>query len=130
MADYKIGAVHEQLVVVGDESAITFLGPEGPRVLSTPQMILHMERAARTLLLPMLDEGFQSVGTHVNVAHKAAAPMGARVSVTAELVSVSENGRAEFRVAARMGEKVVGEGMHQRAIIHIRQFGEKVAESA
>jgi len=66
------------------------------------------------------------VGTHVCVSHQAAAPMGASVTFRAELLAVNSR-RAEFRVRAQMGEKVIGEGTHQRAIIHIRQFGEKVA---
>jgi fluoroacetyl-CoA thioesterase len=127
MPDYRIGATHQEIVVVGNENAIKFLGPEGPRVLSTPQMILNMERACRNLILPMLDEGHDTVGTHVNVSHAAAAPMGASVAFTAELLAIN-NRRAEFRVSARMGEKVIGEGTHQRAIIHIRQFGEKVQQ--
>ena len=125
MPDYRIGATHEEIVVVANENAIKFLGPEGPRVLSTPQMILHMERACRNLILPMLDEGHDTVGTHVCVSHVAAAPMGASVAFRAELLGIN-NRRAEFRVAAVMGEKTIGEGTHQRAIIHIRRFGEKV----
>jgi len=125
MPDYRIGATHEEIVVVGNENAIKFLGPEGPRVLSTPQMILNMERTCRNLILPMLDEGHDTVGTHVNVSHQAAAPMGSSVTFTAELLEVN-NRRAEFRVRAALGAKVIGEGTHQRAIIHIRNFGEKV----
>jgi predicted thioesterase len=127
MADYQIGALREDTITVGDANAIKFLGPEGPRVLSTPQMILVMERTSRDLILPMVDEGYDTVGTHVNVAHKAAAPMGSVVKFTAELLAVN-NRRAEFRVEARMGEKIIGEGTHQRAIIEVRSFGEKVAK--
>jgi len=127
MADYRIGALREDTITVGDANAIKFLGPEGPRVLSTPQMILVMERTSRDLILPMVDEGYDTVGTHVNVAHRAAAPMGSVVKFTAELLAVN-NRRAEFRVEARMGEKIIGEGTHQRAIIEVRGFGEKVAK--
>jgi fluoroacetyl-CoA thioesterase len=128
MPDYRIGATHQEIVVVGNENAIKFLGPEGPRVLSTPQMILNMERACRLLILPMLDEGFDTVGTHVNVSHQAAAPMGSTVAFHAELLAIN-NRRAEFRVSAQMGATIIGEGTHQRAIIHIRQFGEKVRQN-
>jgi fluoroacetyl-CoA thioesterase len=125
MAEYQIGSKREEIVEVGHDQAIKFLGPEGPRVLSTPQMILFMERTCRNLILAMVDPGNDTVGTHVNVSHCAAAPMGARVAFTAELLAVN-NRRAEFRVEARYGEKVVGEGTHQRAIIEISRFAEKV----
>jgi fluoroacetyl-CoA thioesterase len=125
MADYRIGAKREDVVDVGNDNAITFLGPDTARVLSTPQMILFMERTSRNLTLPMLDPGHDTVGTHVNVWHRAAAPMGSKVTFFAELVSVDDR-RAEFRVEARIGEKIIGEGTHQRAIIEVARFAEKV----
>jgi fluoroacetyl-CoA thioesterase len=129
MADYRIGATREEVVEVGNDNAIRFLGPEGARVLSTPQMILCIERACRNLILSMLDPGHDTVGTHVNVWHRAAAPLGSKVTVFAELLAVG-NRRAEFRVEARLGEKIVGEGTHQRAIIDTARFSEKVKNSA
>jgi fluoroacetyl-CoA thioesterase len=133
MPDYILNARREEIVEVGDANAITFLGPEGPRVLSTPHMIGFMERACRNLVLDMLDPGHDTVGTHVNVYHRAAAPMGATVVFSAELVSVNER-RVEFRVAALLrdggsGEKVIGDGTHQRAIIDVRRFNNKVSGS-
>jgi predicted thioesterase len=53
--------------------------------------------------------------------------MGASVKFTAELLAVNER-RAEFRVEARLGDKLIGEGTHQRAIIEIRGFSEKVGK--
>ena len=128
MADYQIGAKREEVIEVGNDNAIRFLGTEGARVLSTPQMILCMERTCRNLILFMLDPGHDTVGTHVNVWHRAAAPLGAKVTVSAELLAVNDR-RAEFRVEARLGEKIVGDGTHQRAIIDTARFAEKVKNS-
>jgi fluoroacetyl-CoA thioesterase len=128
MADYQIGARREEVVEVGSDQAIRFLGSEGARVLSTPQMILFMERTCRNLILPMVDPGHDTVGTHVNVWHRAAAPLGSKITVSAELLGV-DNRRAEFRVEARLGEKIVGEGTHQRAVIEVARFAEKVKNS-
>lgn len=127
MADYRIGAKREELVQVGNDSAIKFLGPEGPRVLSTPQMILFMERTCRNLILSMLDPGHDTVGTRVCVSHLATAPMGSTVLFSAELLALN-NRRVEFRVAARLGDKMVGEGTHERAIIEVARFAEKVKQ--
>jgi predicted thioesterase len=127
MADYKIGAKREDSVQVGNDNAIRFLGEEGPRVLSTPQMILGMERTCRNLVLPMLDAGHDTVGTHVNVSHQAAAPMGATVIFSAELLAVNKR-RLEFHVAARVGDRIIGEGTHQRAIVEVRRFAERVKQ--
>ena len=128
MPEIRLGAARDETITVGNENAITFLGTEGPRVLSTPHMIGYMERTCRNLALSMLDSGHDTVGTHVNVSHCAAAPMGAIVSFHAELVSAEKN-RINFRVAARIGEKVIGEGEHQRAIVNVKSFASKVAEN-
>jgi fluoroacetyl-CoA thioesterase len=125
MPDYQIGARREEVLQVGSDNAIKFLGVDGPRVLSTPQMILFMERTCRNLILPMLDPGHDTVGTHVNVSHCAAAPIGSTVIFTAELAKVTKR-RVEFRVEVRLGEKVVGEGMHERAVIEVKRFADKV----
>ena len=124
MAEYQIGATREDVVEVGNDQAIRFLGAEA-RVLSTPQMILFMERTCRNLILAMMDPGHDTVGTHVNVAHCAAAPLGSTLTFSAELTAVN-NRRAEFNVKAALGEKVIGEGTHQRAIIEIARFTDKV----
>ena len=122
MPSFEIGATIEQMVVVEDEFAIKFLGPSGARVLSTPRMIGFMERASRDLVLPMLEEGQDTVGTHVNVYHRKAAPMGTEVKFWAELTSVSRR-RVNFNVRATLGDVVIGEGTHERAIIEVQRFG-------
>jgi predicted thioesterase len=131
MPDFKLNETRIETVTVGDSQAITFLGPEGPRVLSTPKMIGFMERTCRDLVFDMLDQGFDTVGTHVNVYHKSAAAMGSTVVFTAELAEVifddkEQPRRVEFRVTAVQGDKIIGEGTHQRAIVNVRRFKEKV----
>src|SRR5438270_12465940 len=126
MERIRIGATRRDSEVVGDEHAITFLGPAGPRVLSTPRMIPFMERTCRDLVLDMLDPGHDTVGTHVNVYHRKAAPMGATVVFHAELTAVNKR-RVHFQVQALMGDAIIGEGTHERAIIDVSRFGEKVA---
>jgi fluoroacetyl-CoA thioesterase len=129
MAAYEIGAKREETLLVGiDNVTSSFLGPDVPRVLSTPQMILFMERACRNLILTMLDPGHDTLGTHVNVSHCSAAPLGSTVIFTAEVLAVNGR-RVEFRVEARRGEKIVGEGTHQRVIIDIARFAAKVRQS-
>jgi fluoroacetyl-CoA thioesterase len=127
MADYQIGARREEILKVSSDNAITFLGPQGPRVLSTPQMVMFMERVSRNLILSMLDPGHDTLGTHVNVSHCSASPIGATVIFSAELLAVNER-RAEFRVQARQAERIVGEGTHQRTIVNVSRFAEKLKQ--
>jgi len=126
MADFRIGATREETITVGNDHAITFLGPEGPRVLSTPRMIGFMEGTCRNLILGMLDAGSDTVGTHVNVYHRAAAPMGSTVRFQAELTGV-DGRRTQFNVKALIGDIVVGEGTHERAVIDVKRFKERVS---
>jgi fluoroacetyl-CoA thioesterase len=128
MAEFRIGAAREESVVVSHDHAITFLGPEGPRVLSTPRMIGLMETTCRNLVLGMLEPGHDTVGTHVNVSHCAAAPMGKHVTFHAELTGVTKR-RVRFSVVAKMGGTVIGEGTHERAVIDVRRFKERVEQA-
>jgi fluoroacetyl-CoA thioesterase len=127
MANIPIGTTGEDTLLVSSEVAINFLGMEGARVLSTPHMIGYMERTCRTTVLPLLDPGYDTVGTHVNVAHLAAAPMGMTVTFRAEVTAVRER-RVEFRVEAWDEKEKIGEGTHERAIINVAKFTARLAE--
>jgi fluoroacetyl-CoA thioesterase len=126
MLNIPIGAKGEKKLLVTTEVAITFLGVEGARVLSTPHMIGFMEMTCRDTVLPFLDSGHDTVGTHVNVAHLAAAPMGMLVTFLAEVIVVAER-RIQFRVEARDEKEKIGEGTHERAVIDISKFATRLA---
>ncbi len=121
----EIGKVREETIEVDDRVAIKFLGMEGARVLSTPQMIGFMEKVSRDLLFEMLEEGMDSVGTIVNVKHLGAAPMGSKVTFRSKLVSV-DGRRATFEVEAFDHAEKIGEGLHERFIITVANFAEKM----
>ena len=121
-----VGARSERLVEVTPEIAINFLGDGSARVLSTPQMIGFMERTCRDMVLSMLPPGFDTVGTHVDVFHLAAAPVGESVLFTAEITQAGAR-RVDFRVEAWRGEEKVGEGAHERAIIDKAKFAARQA---
>jgi predicted thioesterase len=126
MAKIPMGTTGEEKLLVTSEVAINFLGTEGARVLSTPHMIGYMERTCRNTVLPLLDAGYDTVGTHVNVAHLAAAPLGMTVTFRAEVTKVSER-RVEFRVEAWDEKEKIGEGTHERAIINVAKFATRLA---
>ena len=129
MANIPIGTTGEFQLLVTTEVAITFMGTEGARVLSTPHMIGFMEMTCRNTVLPLLDAGYDTVGTHVNVAHLAASPIGMSVTFTAEVIRV-DGRRVEFRVEARDEKEKIGEGTHERAIINIAKFATRLAEKS
>jgi fluoroacetyl-CoA thioesterase len=127
MAEIAIGTKGEKTLLVTSEVAISFLGTEGTRVLSTPHMIGFMERTCRDTVLPLLDPGYDTVGTEVHVRHLAASPIGMTVTFSAEIIAVRER-RVEFRVEAWDEKEKIGEGTHERAIINVAKFATRMAQ--
>ena len=97
-----------------------------PQVLATPVMILVMENAALNAIRPFLDAGESAVGTAVDVKHFAATPVGHEVRATAEVVGVAGK-RVYFEVSASDGKEEIGRGTHQRIVIDLRSFNERLA---
>ena len=93
-------------------------------VFATPMIIALMERTCNESVLPYLAEGQGTVGTHVDVSHSAATPVGMRVWCESELVEV-DNRRLLFKVKAFDDCGAIGEGLHERFIIDTVRFAAK-----
>ena len=96
-----------------------------PPVLATPVMILVMENAALNAIKPFLETGESAVGISVDVKHLAATPVGHEVSATAEVIGVNGK-RVDFNVSARDGQEQIGRGSHQRIVIDLQSFTERL----
>ena len=119
----KIGDTYEVRDTVAEAMTAKSLGSGAMHVFGTPWMIAMMENAAFLLMQQGLPEGKSSVGTRLVIDHVSPSPVGMDVRATAELLSVSENGKiAEFRVAAYDDTGLIGEGTHQRAYIDVARF--------
>jgi predicted thioesterase len=102
---------------------------ELPAVLATPNMIGWMEAAGYEALLPFCEGDEVSVGTAINILHRA--PTGIGTAVKCEAVLESITGRFfTFRVSANNGSEVVGHGTIGRAIVSKAKFAEKYKSSA
>jgi fluoroacetyl-CoA thioesterase len=97
-----------------------------PQVLATPVMILIMENAALNAVRPFLDVGESAVGTAIDVRHLAATPVGHNVRAEADIIKV-EGKRIEFKVSASDETEEIGNGLHQRVVINLRSFNERLA---
>ena len=113
-----------ETVVTPSETA-PFVGSGRIAVLATPVMINLIEAAALKAVEHLLPAGHQSLGIHLDVRHFAATPVGLRVTATAEVVRV-EGRTITFRVDARDEREPVGGGTHQRVVVSVARFDERV----
>ena len=112
-------------LVVGEQHNAPRLGSGQVRVLATPVMINLIEAAALAAVEHLLPEGYQSLGTHLDVHHVAATPVGMRVRATAEVVK-TENRTVYFRVEARDEKDLIGHGTHERVVVNVAKFDQRV----
>ena len=95
-----------------------------PLIFSTPHMIGLMEWAAANAMLPFCDEGEISVGTAINIEHRAPTTVGALVKTDAVLESA--NGRFfVFRVTAHNGAEEIGRGTVTRTFVNPKKVAER-----
>ena len=116
-------------LVVGEQHTAPRIGSGRIRVLATPVMINLMEAAALAAVEQSLPENHQSLGTHLDVTHVAATPVGMRVRATAEVLRV-EGRTVYFRVRAEDEHELIGEGTHERVVVNLARFDERVNRKA
>ncbi len=126
MANVPIGATHEERLLVTSEASINFLGPEAARVLSTPHLIGYLEMTSRNLIKAHAGAGEDSVGTHVDVRHLAATPIGMAVRFRAEVTGVNDQ-RVTCKVEAWDEQEKIAEGTHERFVVNVARFATRVA---
>ena len=88
-------------------------------------MINLIEAAALDAVEHLLPGGHQSLGTHLDVSHVAATPVGLQVTATAKVVQV-EGRTITFRVEAHDTVETIGGGTHQRVVVSVSRFDERV----
>ncbi len=121
----RAGLVGRAETVVTPDKTARAVGSGTADVFATPMMIALMEAAAVDCVAGHLAAGETSLGTHVDVSHRAATPAGAVVSATAELVEI-DGRNLVFRLEARDGHGPIGDGRHRRAVVDEERFMLKV----
>ena len=119
------GLVGTAEIVVGPEHTAPFVGSGRIAVLATPVMINVIEAAALAAVEHLLPAGHQSLGIRLEVSHTAATPIGVRVTASAEVLSL-EGRIVTFRVEARDEFEPIGGGTHQRVVVSVARFDERV----
>ena len=124
-ANIPVGVSAVKVVEVTRDMTVAHFEPGMPEVYGTPIMIFHMEVTAAEAIAKYLPEGWVSVGVAVNVKHLAATPVGAKVTVKAEVTAVGDN-TVTFAVEAHDGFDKIGEGAHVRAPVEMGRFMRKL----
>jgi predicted thioesterase len=112
-------------IVVGPEHTAPFVGSGRIAVLATPVMINIIEAAALAAVEHLLPVGHQSLGIRLDISHTAATPVGLRVIATAEVIQI-EGRTISFRVTARDDFEPIGGGSHERIVVSVARFDERV----
>ena len=129
LSNLKPGLTGTSRLVVGVEHTAPSIGSGKVPVLATPVMINLIEAAALAAVEHLLPAGHQSLGIHLDVRHFAATPIGMGVTATAELVAV--DGRTlSFSVEAHDEKEPIGGGTHQRVVVSVARFDERVQRKA
>lgn len=127
--EIPIGARGEASETVEFKHTLTSHHPQLPPVYSTPDMIRLMETAAFHALQPYCEGDEITVGTSINIEHRAASGVGAQIK--AEAVLESFDGRFyTLRVSARDDKQEIGSGTVGRAVVSIGKFLEKMKKAA
>lgn len=120
-----IGLKGSAKILVGEEQTAPRVGSGRVRVLATPVMINMMEAAALDAIERLLPDGHQSLGTHLDVGHYAATPVGMTLRATAEVTGI-DGRNVEFRVEAFDDKERIGDGRHVRVVVNVERFDMRI----
>jgi len=128
----QAGLKHRFAYTVLEEKTVPHLYREAPELQVMPEvfatgfMVGLMEWTCVQLLAPHLDDGEGSLGTRIDVSHKAATPVGMTVTVDAECVE-ARGPRVRFKITAHDGVDEIGSGTHERFIVSWDRFNRGIA---
>ena len=122
-----IGMSAERILVVPAERTVGHFVAGMPMVYATPMMILEMELASGDAIRGLLEQGWVTVGTEVDIRHLAATPVGATVRTTAKVIAV-ERRVIRFEVEAFEGERKIGDGHHARGLVNLASFNKRMGK--
>ena len=118
------GIVGQMAMKVEKENTAEIMKSGTLQVFATPAMIALVEETAWKSVAGELEEGFVTVGTSLNIKHLSATPVGMQVTCRTILEEV-DGRRLVFSVVVEDEAGKVGEGTHERFIVHAEKFQKK-----
>ena len=133
MKDIPEGTTMSYIAGTDASDGADAIGNTGVAVVSTVAVITMVEECCGRLAREYLDEDEATVGTVVNVTHRAASPIGTQIETVAVL-SERPGRRLVFDVTARAAGQAEGavilDGRHERVVIKLSSFLEGAREAA
>lgn len=132
----KPGIQYEHRFRIPKSKTVPSLYPESedflamPEVFATGFLVGFLEWACIKAINPHLDwPREQSLGTHINVSHEAATPVGLEVTAKVKLIAVNGK-KLTFEVEAHDGVDLISKGLHERYVIDRQKFEERIKTKA
>jgi fluoroacetyl-CoA thioesterase len=122
-----VGAVTRVQLTVTDADTAQAFGSGDVPVLATPRVLALAEAATVGATATRLPPGVTTVGTRIELEHKAATPIGRTVVAEARLAK-ADGRRLTFEIVVREGERTVAEGRVERVLVDRQRFLEKAFE--
>ncbi|MGK5675506.1 thioesterase family protein [Micromonospora sp. URMC 106] len=116
-------------LTVTDTDTAQAVGSGDVPVLGTPRVLALAEAATVAATAPRMPSGSTTVGTRVELDHRAATPVGRTVVAQARLAAV-EGRRLHFEVSVSDGDETVAEGRVERVLVDRQRFVERAARSS
>jgi fluoroacetyl-CoA thioesterase len=116
-----VGASAQLELTVTDADTAQTVGSGDVPVLATPRVLALAEAATVRALARRLESGTTTVGTRVELSHRAPTPIGRTVLATAKLATV-DGRRLTFEVTVSEGDAVVAEARVERVLVDRSRF--------
>ena len=115
------GLQHTSQLTVDDTVTAIAMDSGNMPVLATPAMMALMENAAMLAVADHLPQGSTTVGGHIASSHLKPSRLGDTVTATATVTRI-DGKKIEFKVEARCGDTLLGEGTHLRFVVDQEKF--------
>lgn len=127
MTELSAGLTYSLTIKVTDDLTVPSVSPvytgfaDMPPVFATAYMVGFVEWTCIEALRPYLEPDQGTVGTHIDISHVGASPVGSKVTAEIELLAINKR-KLRFKVTCRDEAGLIGEGFHERAIIKSDTF--------
>lgn len=123
-----VGTTATRTIRVDRDRTIDFMGEEA-RVYATPSLVRDIEHTCRDLIVGLVPEGQDSVGTVISLTHTAPTLLDMDVTITVTVAEL-EGRRVAFEVTARDPLDAICQGRHERFIVDIDKTAERLRQKA